>query len=211
MPFSLRYVSAMVKATSRACSALSRGSQCVVYTSPSLPSVTSSMVPPKHSVTDSPVISKCTPPACVPSARCTSKNPATSSRIADTALVLYRPSLEVMVLPCTGSVIHSTCFPAASTAFTRRGKCSRTFVAPMRTTSVTRPGRLPGLTASRSSTSSSSPHLSLIFTPMGLWMPRTNSRCPQSSCRVRSPTQSMCAEQSYHCPVVESWRVRASS
>ena len=55
-------------ASSRLCSLLSRGSQAVSY----LEFKSSSLIsraPPKHSVTLSPVNSKCTPPGIVPSAR----------------------------------------------------------------------------------------------------------------------------------------------
>ena len=47
------------------------------------------------------------------------------------------------------------------------------------------------------------------LTPSGLWTPEKNSTCAPSSSRVRSPIQSMCAEQSYQSPVSESRRVSA--
>lgn len=37
-----------------------------------------------------------------------------------------------------------------------------------------------------------------IFTPMGFWIPRKNSMCAPSICRVRSPIQMKWAEVSYH-------------
>lgn len=54
------------------------------------------------SVTSWPVISGCTPPGWVPSARCTAKNSFTSRRIASKGRVL-RPFEAVTVLPCMGS------------------------------------------------------------------------------------------------------------
>ena len=50
-----------------------------------------------------------------------------------------------------------------------------------------------------------------ILTPSGLCTPEKNSTCAPSGSRVRSPIQSMCAEQSYQSPVSESRRVSASS
>ena len=47
--------------------------------------------------------------------------------------------------------------------------------------------------------------------PMGLLTPEKNSTWAPSIWRVRSPIQIMWAEQSYHSPVRESCRVRASS
>ena len=62
-----------------------------------------------------------------------------------------------------------------------------------------------------SSTTSAGVAVGPIFTPIGLWTPEKNSTCAPSSWRVRSPIQSMCAEQSYQSPVIESRRVRPSS
>lgn len=47
--------------------------------------------------------------------------------------------------------------------------------------------------------------------PTGLRIFEANSMCAWSSCRVRSPIHTMCAETSYSFPVRESTRVRADS
>ena len=81
----------------------------------------------------------------------------------------------------------------------------------MRTINVNRPSRCPGLSRSQSSTTSAGVAAGPILTPSGLLTPAKNSTCaPPASC-VRSPIQSMCAEQSYQSPVSESRRVSASS
>ena len=49
------------------------------------------------------------------------------------------------------------------------------------------------------------------FTPIGLWTPAKNATWAPSAARVRSPIQSMCAEQSYQSPVRESRRVSPCS
>ena len=61
-----------------------------------------SWAPPRHSVTFSPVISTWMPPGWVPSPRCTSKNPCTSSTMRSKWRVLY-PVDDSWVLPCIGS------------------------------------------------------------------------------------------------------------
>ena len=81
----------------------------------------------------------------------------------------------------------------------------------MREISVSRPGSRAGLSRSASSTTSSGVAVGPSLQPIGLWTPEKNSTCAPSSCRVRSPIQSMCAEQSYQSPVVESRRVSPSS
>ena len=169
-----------------------------------------SVEPPMHSVTSWPVISKCTPPGCVPSARCTAKKSFTSRRIASKWRVL-RPLAAVTVLPCMGSHDQTTDLPARSTARTSGGSFSATLSAPMRTMRTMRPASFAGLSVSIrrsvSSTESEGPHLK----PIGLRTPRRNSTCAPSGWRVRSPIHSMWAEQSYQSPEVESTRVSASS
>ena len=78
------------------------------------------VAPPRHSVTSWPVISKCTPPGWVPSARCTSKNAFTSRRMWSKSRVL-RPFEAVTVLPCMGSHDHTTDLPSRFTARTSGG------------------------------------------------------------------------------------------
>ena len=62
-----------------------------------------------------------------------------------------------------------------------------------------------------SRSSSSGSVVGPVLTPMGLLMPRMNSTWAPPGWRVRSPIQSMCAEQSYQSPVRLSWRVKACS
>ena len=68
-----------------------------------------------------------------------------------------------------------------------------------------------GFSRSQSSTTSSGVAVGPSLTPIGLCTPEKNSTCAPSSCRVRSPIQSRCAEQSYQSPVSESLRVSPSS
>ena len=68
-----------------------------------------------------------------------------------------------------------------------------------------------GLSRSQSSSTSSGLAVGPILRPSGLCTPEKNSTCAPSGWRVRSPIQSMWAEQSYQSPVVESRRVSASS
>ena len=82
---------------------------------------------------------------------------------------------------------------------------------PIRVMRVSRPGMRSGLSRSHRPTTSSGPASGPTFEPTGLWMPERNSQWAPSSWRVRSPTHSMAAEQSYQSPVNESLRVRASS
>ena len=81
----------------------------------------------------------------------------------------------------------------------------------MRAISVSRPGVRRGFRRSQSSTISSGVAVGPTFSPSGLRTPEKNSTCAPSGWRVRSPIQSMWAEQSYQSPVVESRRVSASS
>ena len=81
----------------------------------------------------------------------------------------------------------------------------------MRAISVSRPGMRSGFSRAHSSTTSSGVAVGPSLTPIGLCTPEKNSTCAPSSSRVRSPIQSMCAEQSYQSPVSESRRVSASS
>ena len=76
----------------------------------------------------------------------------------------------------------------------------------MRVMNVSRPGIRPGLSRSASATASSGVAVGPSLTPIGLRHPEKNSTCAPSSSRVRSPIQSMCAEQSYGSP---GQRVRA--
>mmetsp|Transcript_8772 Transcript_8772/g.18202 ORF Transcript_8772/g.18202 Transcript_8772/m.18202 type:complete len:251 (-) Transcript_8772:671-1423(-) len=167
-------------------------------------------MPPTHSVTSSPVISKCTPPGWDPISSWTSKKARSSFRMASKSRVL-KPFSVLRVFPWTGSEIHKTDFPSRCTARIKPGRFFRSFSAPIRTMMVSRPGMFFGFMVLIMVSNSSGVHLSEILTPRGLLTPRQNSKWAPSSCRVRSPTQSMCAEQSYQRPVVESMRVKACS
>ena len=82
-----RYRSATQKSRSRDWLRLSLGSHAVSYRWRRSASAMC-WPPPMHSVTSSPVNSMWMPPGCVPSARCTSKKPCTSSTIRSKCRVL---------------------------------------------------------------------------------------------------------------------------
>ena len=124
--------------------------------------------------------------------------------------VLWPPSL-VNVFPCMGSQTHTTGWPSASTARTIGGSSPPILSAPNLVMSVSRPGRRSGFRRSQIATTSSGVQPAPTLAPTGLLMPERNSRWAPSSWRVRSPTQTMWAEQSYQSPVSESTRVRHSS
>src|SRR2546430_8233686 len=64
-----------------------------------------------HSVTLSPVNSKCTPPRCAPQSLRMRQDSSSSWRILSKRRVLI-PLLVVSVFPCIGSQHQSTCLPA---------------------------------------------------------------------------------------------------
>src|SRR5450756_2989554 len=76
----------------------------------------------------------------------------------------------------------------------------------MRVIRVSRPGIFSGSSRSQSSSTCSEVALGPSLTPTGLFTPEKNSTWAPSGWRVRSPIQSMCAEQSYQSPVSESRR-----
>src|SRR3989344_4618649 len=87
------------------CVGLRRGSHLVVYlTFRSVPAYGS--LPPRHSVTLSPVISRCKPPPQTSAASQISKN-LSSSLIILSNLRVFCPS-TVSLLACRGSSIHTT-------------------------------------------------------------------------------------------------------
>ena len=112
---------------------------------------------------------------------------------------------------CIGSHAHTTGWPASVTACTIGGSASATRPAPMRQIRVSRPGVRSGSSRSHSSSTSAGVAVGPILQPSGLPTPAKNSAWAPSGARVRSPTHSMCAEQSYQRPVSESRRVSASS
>ena len=83
--------------------------------------------------------------------------------------------------------------------------------APIRVIRVRRPGSRSGSTRSMSRSSSSPVIVGPTFTPIGLRIRDTKSRCAPSSCRVRSPTHTKWAEVSTGVPLRESIRVSARS
>jgi len=150
------------------------------------------------------------PPGQVPSALCARTKPSISSQMAPNSRVLRPPTL-LMVLPCIGSHAHTTGCPASRTARSNGRSEVSTFSAPMRLMSVSLPGMRAGFSFSHSSSTKVGSVVGPTLQPMGLPTPRRNSTCELSSWRVRSPIQSMCAEQSYQAPVSESSLVSASS
>ena len=150
------------------------------------------------------------PPGQTPSLRQIEKKAAISSMIASKLRVLT-PDEVRNTFACIGSVVQTTGCPESRTARMIGGSASTSRSAPIRTISVSRPGRRAGLSRSQSSTTSSAVAVGPSLTPSGLLTPAKNSTCAPPSWRVRSPIQSMCAEQSYQSPVSESFRVSASS
>ena len=161
-------------------------------------------------MTSSPVNSRWMPPGHTRSLRHAAKKPSISAMIASKRRVL-KPDSVVKTLACMGSEAHRTGWPESRTARRMGGRRSKTLSAPMRAISVSRPGTRSGLRRSQSSTISSGVAVGPTFSPSGLCTPEKNSTWAPSGWRVRSPIQSMCAEQSYQSPVVESRRVSASS
>ena len=147
----------------------------------------------------------------VPSARCTSKKPLTSSSTSSKRRVLC-PLDASKVLPCIGSQTQATSAPVAVTFSTSAGSLSRTLPAPMRMMKVSRPG-------SRSGSSARDQRQRLVarsvvgpsLTPIGLRICARTSTCAPSSWRVRSPIQTMCAGHVVRLPVRRSIRVSAGS
>src|SRR6266540_1227936 len=121
------------------------------------------------------------------------------------------PDDPTKVLPCIGSQAHTTGCPAAVTARTSGGSRRSTRSAPRRVISVSRPGVRRGSRRAQIATASSGVALGPSLTPTGLPTPERNSRWAPSNWRVRSPTQSRCAEVSYQPPVRLSLRVMACS
>ncbi len=76
------------------------------------------------------------------------------------------------------------------------GSTSRILPLPIRLISVSRPGTPSGSSRSTSSVACSGVVVGPILTPIGLASLETNSMWAPSSCRVRSPTQTKCAERS---------------
>ena len=68
--------------------------------------------PPRHSVTSSPVISRCTPPGHVPTSRWAAKKPSISRRMSSKRRVLC-PFELTNPLACIGSQIQSDGVPAS--------------------------------------------------------------------------------------------------
>ena len=151
--------------------------------------------PPMHSVTSSPVNSMWMPPGCVPSARCTSKKPATSSSTSSKYLVLW-PLAASTVLPCIGSHTHTTAAPLAATFSTSGGSAWRIRPAPIRVIRVRRPGSRSGSRASISASTSCAVADGPILTATGLRICRANSTWAPPGSRVRSPIHSRCADRS---------------
>ena len=96
-----------------------------------------------HSVTFSPVNSKCTPPR-------STRWPLQVERLLELDEDVFEsaglePRLGLCVLPCIGSHTHSTVFPVRRTASISGGSRLAICHAPKRWISVSRPGSLSGL------------------------------------------------------------------
>ena len=100
-----------------------------------------------HSVTSSPVSSKCTPPGTVPSTQLSSKKQRNSHRMFSKSRVLW-PDSELKVLACMGSQVQSTFSPSFLTARSSGGSFLSMMLAPKRVIRVMRPGSLSGLSRS---------------------------------------------------------------
>ena len=114
-------------------------------------------------------------------------------------------------MACIGSQTQTTGCSPWRAARSSGGSVSSTRPAPMRVISVSRPGMRPGFSASHSAVTSAAVAVGPSLTPSGLWTPAKKATWAPSAARVRSPIQSMCAEQSYQSPVSESRRVRPCS
>src|SRR5947207_13459399 len=84
-----------------------------------------------HSVTLSPVNSKCTPPRCAPQSLRMWQDSSSSWRILSKRRVLI-PLLVVSVFPCIGSQHQSTCLPARRSVSAIGGRHFSTKPAPKR-------------------------------------------------------------------------------
>ena len=147
-------------------------------------------------MTSSPVSSTWMPPGWLPSARCTSKNPRTSSTTRSKCLVLNPLALS-SVLPCIGSHCQTTGCPVACTFSMTGGSRSCTLRLPIREISVSRPGVASGSSRSTSSATSAGLALGPTFMPIGFAIRATKSMCAPPRARVRSPTQTKCPDRSY--------------
>jgi hypothetical protein len=158
-------------------------------------SSSSPWAPPTHSVTSSPVSSKCTPPSQVPAFLWMSSVCSISWRMSSKSRVLM-PWLGLDAV-----AVHRVADPedglAARVDALDDGELGPTFLAPMRTIRTILPGSRAGL--SRSSSASTSPGSAVgpTFTPTGFAMPRKNSTCAPSSWRVRSPIHGRWVVRSY--------------
>ena len=107
------------------------------------------------------------------------------------------PVGDSSVLPCIGSHCHTTRCPDRVTASTIGGSRSRTLSEPIRDTIVTRPSTRRGSSVWTSSTAMSGVVVGPIFTPIGFASSAANPTCAPSSCRVRSPIHTWCADSRY--------------
>ena len=99
---------------------------------------------PMHSVTSSPVSSKCTPPRRLPCSRWMRKAVSSSATMLSKRRVLTPPAV-VSVLPCIGSQTQSTGPPARAHRVDQTAAAVPSICpAPMRWISTRRPGSLCG-------------------------------------------------------------------
>ena len=153
-------------------------------------------------MTSSPVSSTCTPPGHT-SARAARGEEAARPRhhvveVARLVAALVHERVAVHRVARPHDRVTGVAAPRAAAA----AACSATWSAPMRLTSVSRPGSRPG--SSRSAQRDDvvgRRRRARASRRSGSARPERNSTCAPSSWRVRSPIQSRCAEQSYQSPV----------
>ena len=157
-------------------------------------------------MTSSPVSSTCTPPGQVPSARWAREEAGDLARARRRNGGSCGRSAAVNVLPCMGSQAHTTGWPASrdrarAAAAARSSTCVGAHAGDQREPARDAVGveRARRARAPRRAWRSARP-----CSRSGCRRRARNSTWAPSSWRVRSPIQSMCAEQSYQSPVSES-------
>ena len=164
-----------------------------------------------HSVTSSPVSSRCTPPRRVPAAACRSKACSTSPRMLSKRRVLKPLPVRL------GVAVHRVADPQHAAAVAlhrlqqRRQLALRSAPRPCDGSSVSRPGSSSGLSTSIRRSSWSGVTDGPTFTAIGLRMPRKYSTCAPSSAAVRMPIHGKCVLRLNQPHWRGTWRVSASS
>ena len=156
-------------------------------------------------MTSSPVSSTWTPPGQTPSSRQAAKKPSISAMTSSKWRVLRPLAVRERVAVHRVAGPHDRVPGVAHRAQERRQQLARRGRRPCARSASAGPATrvrvepLAQLDAPRRGVA-----VGPSLTPIGLWTPAKNSTCAPSSWRVRSPIQSMWAEQSYQSPVSES-------